>query len=66
LVTKTEKGIKMNFLIIGLIRLIYLAITVIPALFLFCLYTAGNGDPEKFLNKWFTPVLFGEDYFRKD
>ena len=50
----------MKFIAIGIIRFFYVAITGLPALFIFFIYEAGGGDGGAFMEKWLAPVLFGE------
>lgn len=50
----------MNFITIGIIRFIYVAITGAPATMLGLLYAAGGGDITKFLSAWLEPVCFNK------
>lgn len=50
----------MRFILIGIIRFIYVAITGAPATMLCLLYAAGGGDVTKFLNAWLEPVYFNK------
>lgn len=50
----------MRFILIGIIRFIYAAITGAPATMLCLLYAAGGGDIDKFLNAWLKPVSFSK------
>lgn len=50
----------MKFILIGLVRYFYIAITGVPVLFIGLIYAIGGGDISDFLKKWLSPVFFGD------